>query len=174
MISSAPSWLAGVTSQSGAAVFFFDQDAGPPPARVPGDQLPQVGMLLVGPCPLADHAERVAAVVLGGEVGDADGDVRAQVGVAVVAQQAGPVAVDGGGVGVEVAPSPAAGAVVDEPPAETVALQRPAGRVGAGDQGGDPRAALLVVGGLVAGQPGAGRGVAELEVGRAAEGGPGR
>jgi len=73
-------------------------------------------------------------------------------------------------VGVEVALPAAAGAVVDEPPAEVVALQRPAGRLGAGDQGGDPRAALLVVGGLVAGQPGAGRGVAELDVGRAAEG----
>jgi hypothetical protein len=78
---------------AGAAVCFFDQDAGPPPAHVPGDELPQVGIVLVGPRPLADHAERVAAVVLADVVGDADGDVRAQVGVAVVAQQAGPVAV---------------------------------------------------------------------------------
>jgi hypothetical protein len=50
-----------------------------------------------------------------------------------------------------------------------VALQRPAGEFGAGDQGRDAGATLLVVGGLVAGQPGADRSVAEFDLRRAAE-----
>ena len=58
----------------------------------------------------------------------------------------------------------AARAVIDDPPGQPVPLDRADRVVGVQDQPGQPVPAQGVVGGLVAGQPGAARRVAELGV----------
>ena len=96
-----------------------------------------------------------------------------RVGEAVITNRPGPVAVDGGDVVVEVAMPAAARAVIGDRPGQPVPLDGAGRVIGVQDQPGQPVPAQGVVGGLVAGQPGAARRVAELAV-DGPSAGPGR
>jgi hypothetical protein len=93
-----------------------------------------------------------------------DGDGRVQVGIAVIADGAGPVTLDGGQAVVEVAVPATARAVIGDPPGHPVPLEGTDRLVGVQDKPGQPLPPQRVVGGLVAAQPGAARRMAELYV----------
>jgi hypothetical protein len=154
----------------GAAVRLLDELGGVLPPQLPGQllsgvgEVPDVGVVVVAAVPLADHGERFTAVEAGGEELHRDRDVRVQVGIAVIADRSGPVAVDSREVVVEVPAPAAARAVIFDPLAQPVPLQLAYRGFGVQDQPGDLFPAAFVVGGLVAGQPGAARGVAMFDV----------
>jgi hypothetical protein len=139
------------------------------PAQPPGQHLPQIRERVIAASPLPDHRHRLPAHGRARrEVPDGDRDSRVQVGTTVVADRAGPVAADGGNVGVEVAVPAAPRAVILNPLRQPVPLHRPGRVVRARDHPRDPVPAGLVVGGLVGGQPRAAGGVAVLDMDRAA------
>jgi hypothetical protein len=135
--------------------------------------MPDVGVVVVAAVPLADHGDRITvAGVTSGEKLHRDRDARVQVGIAVVADRGGPVAVNGGQVMVEVPAPAAARAVILDPLAQPVPLHRADRGFGVQDQAGDLLAAPGVLDGLVAGQPGAAPGVAVSDGDGTAAGGP--
>jgi len=155
----------------GAAMRLLRRHRGVLPAQLPGHLLvavgdvPETGIVVVAAGLLADHGERLtAASRAGGEERYRNREARVQVGIAVIADRASPVAADGGQVVVEVAVPAATRAIIGDRPGQPVPLHG-AGRVfGVQDQPGQPFPAQDVVVGLVAGQPGAARRVAELGV----------
>lgn len=80
-----------------------------------------------------------------------------QVGVAVIADRGGPVAVDGGEIVVVVPVPAAARAIIANPLAQPMPLRRADCRFRVQDQAGDLLAAPVVLSGLVTGQPSAAR-----------------
>ena len=148
------------------------------PPQLPGHllpgiwEVPDVGIVVVAAVPLTDHRDRLAAARkesghTGGIERHRHRDARMQVRVAVVTDRGGPVAVDGREVVVEVPAPAAARAVIFDPLAQPVPLQRAGRRFGVQDQAGQLLAAPVVLGGLVAGQPDAVRPVAVLDMDRA-------
>jgi len=166
MISSAPSRLVRVTWQSAAPCPSWTRMLVGRYRMSQGDQLPVIGIHLIRAGALADHAEQAVPVVLADEVGDSDSDIGAEIGVAVIAHKPGPVAVDGGCPRIDEPSPPAARAIVGKPAPQPVPLQRSAGGLRTGDESRDPRPALVVVDGLVAGGPGTCGAVAEFGIGR--------
>jgi hypothetical protein len=105
------------------------------------------GVVVVATIPLAYQSERFTAVECQcGEEPYRDRDVRVQVGPAVIADRGGPVAVDSREVMVEVPTPAAARAVIFDPLAQPMPLQRTGRRFGVQDQAGDLLPAAFVVG----------------------------
>ena len=139
--------------------------------------MPDTRVVVVAAVPLPDHRDgltsaRIEARHPGGVERHRDRDARVQVGVTVVADNGGPVPVNGGNVMVEVTAPAAPRAVIGDPPGEPVPLHRAARVLRMYDLAGQPVPPPGVVGGLVAGQPGTTRRMAVLDMDWPAVGGP--